>query len=87
MLLPLSKQLGRKPASALENQQLGVHRYKMFLAIIGLFKICKPIYAREETYQSKNVVLWSDNCGKNKNCSASLSSESKYGEWDKSFSS
>ena len=123
----------------------------MVLAILGLFKICKPTYAkiyhclcqkkkkltglvqtfcqlkqkrkfilhyyiientsfsiqdswnnissnrsllllwrrktRQETYQSKNVVLWSDNCGKNKNCSASLSSESKYGEWGKSFSS
>ena len=46
MLLPLSKQLNRKPATALENQQLGVHRYKMFLAIIGLFKICKPTYAK-----------------------------------------
>ena len=45
MLLPLSKQLGRKPASALENQKLGVHRNKMFLAILGLFQIFKPTYA------------------------------------------
>ena len=46
MLLPLSKQLGRKPATALENQQLGVPRYKMFLAILRLFKICKPTMAK-----------------------------------------
>ena len=46
MLLPLSKQLGRKPASALENQQLGVHRYKMVLPILGLFKICKSSYVK-----------------------------------------
>ena len=60
MLFPLSKQLGRKPASALENQKLGVHRYKMFffLAILGLFKICKPTYAKKYHcfYQKKKTL-------------------------------
>ena len=68
MLLPLS----RKRASALENQQLDVHRCKMFLAILVLFKICKPTYMlkymivfvrRKKTWQDscKSFVNWSKN--------------------------